>query len=441
MKLLGRFLPGTLVLSALAVGVWALVFHADWFKGKDSDDDEAGGDVIPIPTVRLGKVTKATLHRYVEGTGTVEPEPARASSAAAASKVASPVAGIVSEVHCGVGVRVGKGAPLFQLDDRIAKAEEEKAQAALGSTRASLAKLKSFPRPDQIRVAEMQVERSTQALAFSKKKQFRITQLVADQLASEKSLQESDLEVAAAGNDLATSEKQLALLRNSPTPEEVAEAQGKVVEAEKALLGAQTQWSLLRIQSPLAGTVLRVRVNAGEAVDLTTVLAEVMDLDRLEVEGSVPAASLPLIKPGMEVDIRASGEASREKAPTAPIRGKVVLVGLDVDRKTDSGSVRISLPKGSPVVPGQFVRLRIAVEAHKDHLVVPRECIVRTVEGKDVIVGFLGEKAVQKPVQVGIAEGDLIEVEGEDVNEDDAVVTQGAYGLPGEAKVRVEGSK
>ena len=61
-----------------------------------------------------------------------------------------------------------------------------------------------------------------------------------------------------------------------------------------------------------------------------------------------------------------------------------------------------------------------------------------TPEGKDAIVGFLGEKAVQKPVQLGIAEGDLVEVEGDDVSEDDAIVTKGAYGLPGEAKVRVE---
>jgi len=441
MKLLKRFLPGILVLSALAVGVWALLFHADWFKAKDSDDDEAGGEVIPIPTVRLGKVTKATLHRYVEGTGTVEPEPARSPAGAAGSKVASPVAGIVSEVHCSVGARVEKGALLFQLEDRIAKAEEEKAKAALESARASLAKLKSFPRPDQIRVAEMQVERSTQSLAFAKKKQARVTQLVADQLASEKTLQESDLEVASAGNDLATSEKQLAILRASPTPEEIAETQGKIVEAEKALLGAQAQRSLLKIQSPLAGTVLRVRVNAGEAVDLTTVLAEVTDLDRLEVEGSIPAASLPLVKAGMDVDVRGSGEALRGAASVPAIRGKVVQVGLDVDRKADSGSLRVSLPKGSAFVPGQFVRLRIVVEEHKDHLVVPRECVVRTVEGKDVIVGFLGEKAVQKPVQVGIAEGGLVEVEGEDVSEDDSVVTQGAYGLPGEAKVRVEGSK
>ena len=330
---------------------------------------------------------------------------------------------------------------LFQLDERIAKADEEKAQAALGSARASLVKLKSFPRPDQIRVAEMQAERATRSLAFSKKKQARVTQLVADQLASEKTLQESDLEVAAAGNDLAISEKQLALLRNSPTPEEVAEAQGKVIEAEKALQGAQAQRSLLRIQSPLSGTVLRVRVNAGEAVDLATVLAEVMDLDRLEVEGTIPAAALPSVRAGMEVEVRGSGEASWGKAPATPIRGKVVQVGLDVDRKTDSGSLRISLPKGSAALAGQFVRLRIAVEEHKDHLVVPRECVVRTVEGKDVIVGFLGEKAVQKPVQVGIAEGDLVEVEGDDVSEDDSVVTQGAYGLPGEAKVRDEGSQ
>lgn len=428
MKIL-RTVLGILIVSALAVGLWALAFHSDWFRAKGDDDDE-GPEVIPVPTVSLGKVTRATMHRYVEGTGTIEAEPARADRPGASSKVASPVAGILADVHCAPGDHVEQGAILFRLDDRIARSEEEKARAALGSTKASLEKLKSFPRPDQIKVAEMQVERARETADFSAKKRTRVAQLVADQLASEKTLQEVELELATARNDLGATERQLALLRSSPTREEVAEAQAKVVEAEKALEGAQLQRSLYEIRAPISGTVLRARGSVGETADLAAVLAEITDLDRLVVDAAVPARSRELLREGQEVEVRTG--------PAPALRGKVSLVGSEIDRKNDAVLVRVALPAKSPVAPGQFVRIRVVVEEHKNHLVVPRQCVVQTPEGKDAIVGFLGEKAVQKPVQLGIAEGDLVEVEGDDVSEEDAIVTKGAYGLPGEAKVRVD---
>lgn len=430
---------GLLVALALAGGAWVLAVHSDWLKAAPEEEDTA--EVMPIPTVRLGKVTRATLRRYVEGTGTVEAQPGLDGKPAAAARVASPVPGIVSEVPVEVGQRVEKGTLLFQLDDRLARSEEEKAQAAVATAAASLDKLKSTPRPEQLRVAEMQVERAGQSVEFSKKKRERLAQLVKSELASEKSLQEVELEAAGATNDLGIAEKQLLLLRSSPTREELAEVQGKLLEAEKALSGARVQRSLLQIRSPLAGTLVRLRGSAGEAVDLTTVLAEVVDLERLVVEGYVPSASLRRLAVGQAVDLVPGGENPHGPGALAPVRGKVTFVGLDVDRKADAGFVRVGLPPKSGLVPGQLVRLRIAVEEQKDHLAVPRESLVRTAEGKDVIVGFLGEKAVQKPVQTGIRDGDLVGIEGEEIDEGDPIVTQGAYGLPGEAKVRVEGTK
>src|SRR5579859_4795033 len=343
MKHLRSVIPGILIFSALAAGIWALAFHAEWFKAKGDDDDEAAGEVIPVPTVRLGKITRAGLHRYVEGTGIVEGEPPRADRPAGSSRVASPLAGIVSEVHCGIGSRVEKGDLLFQLDDRIARSEEEKARAALGSARAALEKLKSFPRPEQLKVAEMQVERATQAAELARKKQARLTRLVADQLAAEKTLQEADLDLANALNDQTTAEKQLLLLRSSPTREEVAEAQAKVVEAEKALGGAELQRSLYQIRAPLSGTVVRAKGSPGEAIDLATVLAEIIDLDRLVVEAMVPSPSLASLKEGQDVEVRAGPESSAARSPKTMIRGKVALVGLDVDRKLDSALVRVAL--------------------------------------------------------------------------------------------------
>jgi membrane fusion protein (multidrug efflux system) len=438
MKNAVRIVLGGIIVAALTLGAWILLAHPDWIKGA-ADDDEDAAEVHPEVPVRLGKITRATLRRYVEGFGTVEAEPARAGVPPAAARVASPLPGVVAGVLCFQGEGVEKGAPLFQLDERSARAEEEKAAAAVGSAQASLDKLKSIPRPEQIKVAEMQVDRARRSVEYSQKKNTRLTQLVAAELASEKLLQEAELELLAAQNDLAVAEKQLLLLRSSPTKEEVAEAQGKVLEAEMALAAAKVQRSLLRIQSPLSGTVLRVRVNPGEAVDLATVLAEVADLDRLVVEGSVPAAGLGSLAAGMSARVQVGAEESKSGAArSAALEGKLAFVGRDIDRKNDSGFVRVSLPARSGLALGQFVRLRIAVEEHKDHLVVPKESVVRNAEGKTVVVGFLGEKAVMKEVRVGLREGDLVEIEGEELDEGDPVVTQGAYGLPGEAKVRIQ---
>ena len=432
-----RIVLGMSIVAALAAGLWILIFRPEWLKGAADEDDDAA-EVIPEVPVRLGKITRATMHRYVEGFGTVGAEPPRADAPAAGARIASPTAGLVAEVLCFQGQRVEKGAPLFQLDERSARAEEEKAAAGVGSAQASLDKLKSYPRPDQIKVAEMQVDRAKQSVEYSQKKTARLGQLLADQLASQKTLQEAELELVGARSDLAVAEKQLLLLRSTPTKEEVAEAESKVQEAQKALAAAKVQRSLLRIQAPLTGTVVRIRVNPGEAVDLTTVLAELADLDRLVVEGSVPAAGLRSVAAGMRVEVRFGAEEPKSGEPASSVLlGKVAFVGLDIDQKSDSGLVRVSLPAKSALPLGQFVRLRIVVEEHKDHLVVPKESVVINPEGKSVVVGFLGEKAIMKEVRVGLREGELVEIEGEELDEGDAVVTQGAYGLPGEAKVRI----
>ena len=419
---------GILLILAFAGGVWILVRHQEWVKGAPEEDEDAGEVMAEVP-VRLGKVARATLHRYVDGYGTVEAEPAQGGKPAASSRVASPVPGVVAEVFCAQGQTVQKGALLFQLDDRAAKSEEDRAQAALLSARASLDRLKAFPRPDQINVAEMQADRAKQGVEFSRRKTERLAKLSADQLASEKTLQEAELELISARSDLAIAEKQLAILKSTPTPEEVAEAQGKVAEAEKGVAAAKVQRSLLRIEAPLSGTVIRVKTNPGEAVDPAAGLAEIADLGRLVVEGSVPAPELRSLARGMEVELGAG------------IRGKVVQVGFDVERKSDSGGIRISVPPNSGLTLGQAVHFRVVAEERKNCLVVPRACVVRNSEGKTVIVGFLGEKAIQKEVQAGLREGDLVEIQGEEIDEGDPVVTEGAYGLPGEAKIRDLGTK
>ena len=77
-----------------------------------------------------------------------------------------------------------------------------------------------------------------------------------------------------------------------------------------------------------------------------------------------------------------------------------------------------------------------------DCLVVPVTSVAKDATGAAFIALVEENKAVLKPVKVGLRDGELVEVEGEGVEANKAVVTDGAYGLimtqQFATKVRVE---
>ena len=68
---------------------------------------------------------------------------------------------------------------------------------------------------------------------------------------------------------------------------------------------------------------------------------------------------------------------------------------------------------------------------------VPVESVVKNDEGVPVIALVEGNRAVQRPVTIGLREGGLVEVEAAGLKEGLAVVTEGAYALPAETRIRV----
>jgi membrane fusion protein, multidrug efflux system len=384
---------GTAIISALAFGAFVAVFHADWIKPTAKDDDDDAKVVTEVP-VHVAKVTRATFHRYVEGYGSVTPEPAHDRKPAASAKLASPVAGILARASCAEGDRVEKGAVLFALDARVASVEVAKAQAARQSADAALGRLQA-------------------AVEFADRELERTKLLEQDNLASDKDFREAESHAVAARNEL-------------------LEARAKTAEAQKGLFAAETQRSLLEIHAPLSATVVRVLVNPGEAVDVSTVLAELIDLDRLVVSATIPASELPSLEVGQVVDLEPVEEHTDE------LKGTLTFIGFQVDPRTDTVAIRASFPKNAHLRPGQYLRVRVVVEEHADKLAVPAAGVVAGEDGR-VVSLVDGEQAVQTPVLVGFKEDGLVEVEGKGIKEGATVVTAGAYGLPKETKIRILG--
>jgi RND family efflux transporter MFP subunit len=325
---------GIVVVLVAGLGVVALV------KSRGEASESKGDETTPtIVTVQTGALKFATLHRYVQGYGTVEPAPATAEQPAAGAQLAAPSAGVVTKVNVVEGQHVEKGDMLVELNSGTTTAEN----------------------------AAQQVERQKN--------------LYAQQNTSLKNLQD-----------------------------------------------AETQLALLRVTAPLSGTVVRVNVKPGQAVDLTTVVAEVMDLSRLAVSAEIPAAAAVDLKSGQPVEVLTE----------PPLTTELSFVSPSVDKNNDTVLVRARLPSGGALRPGQFVSLRIVTAVHTNCLAAPGESVVTDESGKSVIALVKGDEAAQTPVQTGLRENGWVEIAGPELKAGDVVVTVGAYGLPEKTKISVQ---
>ena len=198
----------------------------------------------------------------------------------------------------------------------------------------------------------------------------------------------------------------------------------------KNLQNAEAQLELLHVTAPLSGTVVSVNVKPGAAVDVNTVVAEVMDLRRLVVKTDVPASQAGALEPGQEMQVLT------EPTVTAPLS----YVSPMVDTNSSTVRARAILPANSGLRPGQFVLLRIITAVHTNCLAAPAESVVTDITGKSVISLVNRDEATQTPVQTGFRDNGWVEIEGAGLKEGDPVVTVGAYGLPDKTKINVVGS-
>ena len=193
------------------------------------------------------------------------------------------------------------------------------------------------------------------------------------------------------------------------------------------LQNAEAQLALLRVTAPLSGTVVHLNVKPGAAVDLTTVVAEVMDLNRLVVETSIPASQAGELKPGQELQLPGPPAVSATLSYVSPA----------VDTNNGTVLAWAALPAGCGLRPGEFVPLRIVTAVHTDCLAAPEDSVLTDIHGRSTIALVKGDEATQTPVQTGPRENGWVEVSGAGLKAGDSVVTVGAYGLPEKTKIRV----
>ncbi len=208
-------------------------------------------------------------------------------------------------------------------------------------------------------------------------------------------------------------------------------AQGQLSSAEGKMKGADAQVGYSEIHSPINGVVTDRSLFAGETAAAGAPLLTVMDTSSLLAKAHIPQIVAQEMKIGDEAQVQVPGAADPTKArvslisPALDPGSTTVEVWLKIDNK--DGKLKVGTPVKASITG------RTVAQAWK----IPAVAVLTAQDGsKSILVVGTDGTAHRKPVTLGVADGDDVQVI-RGVSAADTVITGGAYGLDDGTKVKV----
>jgi HlyD family secretion protein len=412
--------PRTLISAVRALAVYAAMLPMLFLAACSSNK----ADAEPEVTVQVAPVEKTTIDHTV---GTEAVLFAR-QQAAIVPKISAPVAKFLVKR----GSRVHQGQLLAILENRDLSAAAQDTKGALDQAQAAYETTTAASLPEEIQKAEADAQQAQKALEAQEKVYQSRQQLFEQGALPRKELDQSTVDVTQARNQAAIAKKHLDALMAIGRHQELKAAAGQLESAKGKYLGAQAQLSYSEIRSTMNGFITDRPLYPGEMATAGTPLLTVMDTSAVIAKAHIPQADAALLKVGDKGTITVPGIDD-------PIEGKVTVVSpaLDPNSTTVEVWVEAKNPKNQ-LRPGTSAQLSLLAKTVKDALVVPAAAVVTAQDGGSaVMVAGSDGRAHQKAVKVGIRQADDVQIL-EGVTEKDKVVTNGAYGLPDNTKIKVE---
>ena len=327
------WLLGGVVLAGMAGGAWW------WRRGAVERPAPAPATAAPAPGVgALGRVDPASRIRRLSAPGGFNVTR-------------------IQRVLVVEGEQVREGQLLAEFGDIALKdASVAQARAAMAEAQASLAKVRAAGRPSEIEAQRARIRNLAAVEAINRRDAQRAETLVPSGAGAFVTADRSRAQAEAASAARAEAEAVLETL-SRPRPEDVALAEAQLASAEALLAKAVADAGLSRIHAPIAGTVLKIHVRAGDPVGSDGLL-EMADLNQLDVVADVYETDLPRLRLGAAAEVIVPGDALRYAATLREIGWVVrrtIQAGTDPVAAVDSRTVEVRLTLAEP---GRLALLR-----------------------------------------------------------------------------------
>jgi multidrug efflux pump subunit AcrA (membrane-fusion protein) len=359
----------------------------------------------PVP-VRVVEAVKKDINQTLSTMGTI--------TYLAKADVSAEIEGLLRSVDVEEGDNVQKNQAIAVIDSALLEAKLHQAQARLEMMQIELAR------------SEMEVNKARYRLNAAK-----VTmEKTKEQLEAWKQLFESggmskterDAAEVRYANSVADYQSAIEDLRSL----QVKSKSGRI-EREAMLRKAQADVDEIEIRlkkctirAPITGTVASKRKWPGERINPTdTVIVTIIDTRKVFAVIDLSEKDIGLVHRGQQAEIRA------DAFPNISFTGRVEIIRPTVDMDSRTVKVKVGVANDDQLLkPGMFVRVKIILESMKDVVTIPREALITTKDGRNIVFVVLEEVAFMRDVEIASAkEGQIVIRTG--VNPGEKVVIEG----------------
>jgi HlyD family secretion protein len=261
--------------------------------------------------------------------------------------VNSKVTGRLAWIGVEKGDKVKEGQVLVRLEDQEFRASYGQAKGAVANARAYLDELQHGSRPEEIQQAQHNLDEARATLANDKLTLDRTKELAGSGVVSRQALDDATGKFESDQQRVNSLEKTFQLSKIGPRAEEIARAQGALMQAQGQLDYAQSQLDATVIRAPVTGTILDRTAEKGELITAQFASAaaggpqgsvvSLADLNDLQVELDIAQADFARLSPTQKAKV------TTDAYPDKEYDGVIAQISPEANRQKATVQVKVQV--------------------------------------------------------------------------------------------------
>jgi membrane fusion protein, heavy metal efflux system len=394
----------------------------------------ATSEVLTVPKesqilfgIKTAPVETRNIVAGLKVNGTVKAKPD------ARAVVTPPVSGrIVLNAGLTIGSAVGRGERIGYVEQVLDVSGQTELESQRLEVEAQQREIEARRLEIKNTVLQLQAQQAEQRanaqkartqLAQAERELRRAANLVEVNAVPRKRLEEAQTAVKVAEQDVASAERQVALLDNQIKQTNAGQnvfRNPRVRQPDKTF----------PLTAPVTGLITDIKATSGQQVETGTEIASIVNLNTVLIEANVFERDLPAVRESTKASFTTaalSGEVYTIGTPDGD--GRMVSVGQTVDPQTRTVPVIYEVINPlNRLRDGMFVEITIDTTENREVLSVPKQSVI-TEQGQTFVFVFDGGETFEKrAVALGAEGADYYEVKS-GLKAGERVVTEGIYQL------------
>ena len=411
-----------IVLIVMGLVVLLIAVLIIWRVRSSKPEEEA--KVTPTVSVKVAKAEKETIAAPLTAVGTIWPREK--------ADVGAKVSAQIKSMALLKNQLVRAGEVIAVLESRDLQAQRAEAVAALNEARANERSLLTGTIPktnaeDQKALNDARAKVNNARALYERRRALYERGGIA-----KKDLEESQLDLTTAENELRLQEQTVALRARSLNPNDRALASARTAQAQQHLATLDAQLSYATIRSPITGIVTDQFQYEGEFASAGGKLVTIADTSTVIVKAPFSDTAVAQVKTGDTVTVVPTDTSAEE------MHGQVTLLSRSSDATNRTVEVWVTLGNGDGKLRANgAAQVTIAANSKDDAVVVPTSAVtLETSNANEGTVMVVDNQNVahETKVTIGIRTQDKVEIV-DGLKGGETVVIEGNYALPDKTKV------